>query len=104
MEVNKDGQIEVKESQDVLNAAATKALESSELVSTQQEALTVEPNSEDIEQIVADTSVTTDITASPTDSYPKTESLNTETPSLDNTGNDSALGESTAEVSNLKAF
>ena len=57
-------------------------------------------NLEDVEQIVADTSVTTDITASPTDSYPKVECLNTETPSLDNTtGNDSALGESTSEVS-----
>ncbi|KAM7343225.1 uncharacterized protein ACRADG_010345 isoform 5-T5 [Cochliomyia hominivorax] len=98
VEVNKDGQIEVKESDDVLNAAVTKALESSEVVS-KAEALNVAAasNSEDIEQIVTDTSVTTDITASPTDSYPKTECLNTETPSLDNTGNDSALGESTSE-------
>lgn len=58
-------------------------------------------NLENVEQITADTSVTTDITASPTDSYPKVECLNTESPSLDNTtGNDSALGESTTEVSN----
>ncbi|XP_065366871.1 uncharacterized protein LOC135959756 isoform X4 [Calliphora vicina] len=96
VEVNKDGQIEVKESQDVLNAAATKALESPELAHT-PEAMVIELNSEDLEQIVADTSVTTDITASPTDSYPQNECLNTETPSLDNTGNDSALGESASE-------
>ncbi|KAI8116898.1 Protein kinase C-like 3 [Lucilia cuprina] len=96
VEVNKDGQIEVKESQDVLNAAVTKALESSVVAQT-PETLAVESNSEDLEQIIADTSVTTDITASPTDSYPKNECLITETPSPDNTGNDSALGESTSE-------
>lgn len=103
VEVNKDGQIEVIESQDALNAAVTKALESSELVS-QPEALTVEQNIDEIEQIVADISETTDITASPTDSYPKNECLNTETGSQDNTGNDSALGESTSEVSFEKLF
>lgn len=99
VEVNKDGQIEVKESQDVLNVAVSKALESSGLEAN--ESLPVD-SLENIEQITQDTSVTTDITASPTDSYPQTECLN-EKPSLDNnnTGNDSALGESTTEVSSI---
>lgn len=98
VEVNKDGQIEVKESQDVLNAAVSKALESPGQEATNDSILPID-SLENIEQITQDTSVTTDITASPTDSYPQTECLN-EKPSLDNTtGNDSALGDSTTEVS-----
>lgn len=94
VEVNKDGQIEVNETEDVLNAAVAKALESEPL-----KALPLE-KPEDIEQIIQDISETTDITASPTDSYNKSECLNTETPSInDQTGNDSALGESATEVS-----
>ncbi|XP_011293452.2 uncharacterized protein LOC101900611 isoform X13 [Musca domestica] len=96
VEVNKDGQIEVKESQDVLNAAVSKALESPGQEATNDSILPID-SLENIEQITQDTSVTTDITASPTDSYPQTECLN-EKPSLDNTtGNDSALGDSTTE-------
>ncbi|XP_061398097.1 uncharacterized protein LOC133333817 isoform X6 [Musca vetustissima] len=97
VEVNKDGQIEVKESQDVLNAAVSKALESPGQEATNESTTMPIDSLENIEQITQDTSVTTDITASPTDSYPQTECLN-EKPSLDNTtGNDSALGDSTTE-------
>ncbi|XP_075169241.1 uncharacterized protein LOC142241343 isoform X23 [Haematobia irritans] len=95
VEVNKDGQIEVKESQDVLNAAVSKALDSTGELEA-NESLPLD-SLENIEQITQDTSVTTDITASPTDSYPQNECLN-EKPSLDiTTGNDSALGDSTTE-------
>ncbi|XP_073814188.1 uncharacterized protein isoform X24 [Musca autumnalis] len=97
VEVNKDGQIEVKESQDVLNAAVSKALESTAGLEATDESILPIDSLENIEQITQDTSVTTDITASPTDSYPQTECL-TEKPSPENTtGNDSALGDSTTE-------
>lgn len=104
VEVNKEGQIEVKESQDVLQAAVSKALESCRQIEQSLGNL----NSEEPR---LDLSVATDLTASPTDSHPKTITATTPIAStddsqaledfnnLDKSGNDSALGESTTEVS-----
>ncbi|XP_054736437.1 uncharacterized protein LOC129243435 isoform X11 [Anastrepha obliqua] len=70
VEVNKEGRIEVKESpQDERDAAVTQGLENP-LNDNTSESLPTATTTADIEHIQQDISMTTDITASPSDSYP----------------------------------
>ncbi|XP_037944766.1 uncharacterized protein LOC119677475 isoform X13 [Teleopsis dalmanni] len=71
VEMNKEGQIQVRESPDELNSAVSKAFESS--YNETSESLPTANTTAEIEQLLKDTSETTDATdatASPTDSYP----------------------------------
>ncbi|XP_067627058.1 uncharacterized protein [Eurosta solidaginis] len=93
VEVNKDGRIEVKETprDETDSSATTKALESSLNDNTSDSLHTTA----DIEQIQQDISVTTDITASPTDSCPPNHSYQNESGVA--SGNSSALNASSTE-------
>ncbi|XP_036333245.1 uncharacterized protein LOC118744377 isoform X2 [Rhagoletis pomonella] len=95
VEVNNEGRIEVKESpQDELDTAASQALESP-LNDNTSESLPTANTTADIEQIHQDISVTTDITASPTDSFPANDGYLEESGVA--SGNSSAFVASRAE-------
>lgn len=101
VEVNKEGRIEVKESpQDELDAAAASQALESPLNDNASESLPTANTTADIEQIHQDISVTTDITASPTDSFPANDGCLDESGVA--SGNSSALITSSAEVSTPK--
>ncbi|XP_053965927.1 uncharacterized protein LOC128868160 isoform X17 [Anastrepha ludens] len=101
VEVNKEGRIEVKESpQDERDAAVTQGLENP-LNDNTSESLPTATTTADIEQIQQDISMTTDITASPSDSYPANDGYLDESGVA--SGNSSAMVTSSAEFGHPNA-